>query len=62
LEQCLPFGIASGERFPRAWLEPRREGHSSGLKTHAFPAGVVTLRSPELVWVSCLDLGQDIKL
>jgi hypothetical protein len=45
----LPSGIAQGGCFPRARPQPRRENHSSGLRTRAFRAGVTALHSPGLV-------------
>jgi len=46
----LPFGFTPSGRFPRAWPQLRKEPHFSDLRTHAFPAGVATLRSSELIW------------
>ncbi len=44
-----PSGIAAGGCIPRARPQPRRENHSSGLRTRTVPAGVTTLRSPGLL-------------
>ncbi len=44
-----PSAIALGGCFPRARPQPRRENHSSGLRTRAFPAGVTAQSNPGLV-------------